>query len=312
LERAVSTTATVVVSILGFIAFFYVNLYAGSYRMRRAASAFLSALAQRRHTDAHALLTSAFQESVPDEDFERFLAERGIAAIKMFTRSHGDFSIGVDTGTVKPLLIREDGVHFPIELAMRREGMAWRVAAIDALVRLAPGSWQKAANDAHVHCMKVRVSPSYWSMFRAQLRMLFYSPLGWILSTAFPLGGGYMMYRWNTAGGAPSIPDLLIAGSAVLGAPLYAAFIVFLMQRNETAHRPFTFAFDSEGIKVVSEVQTVSKSWREVVRVTESAGFMFIFVSRGVAHVVPLRALQDAGYLNEVRGLVQQKVASRT
>jgi hypothetical protein len=72
----VSTTATVVVSILGFIAFFYINLYAGSYRMRRAATAFLNALVQARHSDAHALLTSKSQRLVPKEEFERFLSER--------------------------------------------------------------------------------------------------------------------------------------------------------------------------------------------------------------------------------------------
>lgn len=201
-----STAATVVVSILGFIAFFYVNLYAGSYRMRRAASAFINALAQGRHSDAHALLAADFQEAVPKEHFEYFLADRGISSIKRFTRSHGDFSIGVDRGTVKPLLIREDGIYFPIELTMRREKMAWRVASIDAQVRLAPAPPLKAANDPHLDCVKVRVSPSYWSMVRAQLRMVFYSPLGWILSIVFPLGGAYMMHRWSTLGGVPSIP----------------------------------------------------------------------------------------------------------
>ena len=95
-----STTATVVVSILGFIAFFYVNLYAGSYRMRRSATAFLNALVQGRHADAQALLTSKFQGAVPKQGFERFLAERGITSITRFTRSHGDFSIGVDRGSV--------------------------------------------------------------------------------------------------------------------------------------------------------------------------------------------------------------------
>lgn len=303
-----STAATVVVSILGFIAFFYVNLYAGSYRMRRAASAFLNALAQCRHSDAHALLATAFQESVPKEHFEYFLAERGISSIKRFTRSHGDFSIGVDRGTVKPLLIREDGVYFPVELTMRRERMAWRVAAIDVQVRLAPAPSLKAANDPHLDCVKVRVSPSYWSMVRAQSRMLFYSPLGWILSTIFPLVGGYMIYRWSTLGGVPSIPDLLIAASAVLSAPLYTAVIVLLIRRHEAARGPFTYTFDSTGVHVASEVETVSKSWREIARVTESAGFMFIFVAPRVAHVIPLRALQDAGYLNEVRELVKQKV----
>lgn len=167
-----STTAPVVVSVLGFIAFFYVNLYAGSYRMRRAATAFLNALVQARHSDAHALLTSKSQRLVPKEEFERFLAERGISSITRFTRSHGDFSIGLDSGTVKPLLIREDGMHLPIELVMRREQMAWRVDFIDVQVRLAPVPMMDAANVPDVNRMEICVSPSYWSAFLAQFRMM--------------------------------------------------------------------------------------------------------------------------------------------
>lgn len=306
-----STAATVVVSILGFIAFFYVNLYAGSYRMRRAAASFLNALTENRHSDAYALMASAFQELVPEEDFEGFLSERGITPIKRFARSHGDFSIGVDNGTVKPLLIREDGVHFPIELLMRRERMVWRVAAIDAQLRLAPGPSLKAANDSNLNCMKVRVSPSYVSMFRMQLRMLFFSPLGWVLATAFPLGGGYMLYRWSTLGGVPSIADFLLVSCAVLAAPLYAALIVFFVRRNDAARMPFTFTFDSEGVHVMAEGGNTSQSWRDIARVTESAGFMFIFVAPGRAQVIPLRTLRDAGCLDAVRELVKEKIGAR-
>lgn len=306
-----STAATVVVSILGFIVFFYVNLYAGSYRMRRAATSFLNALAQKRHSDAYVLLASAFQELVPEEDFEPFLAERGITSIKRFTRSHGDFSIGVDNGTVKPLLIREDGVHFPIELLMRRERMVWRVAAIDAQLRLAPGPSLRAANDPHLNCVKVRVSPSYSSMFRMQLRMLFFSRVGWVLATVFPLGAGYMLYRWSSLGEVPSIPDLLLVICAVLAAPLYAALIVFFVRRNESARMPFTYTFDSEGVHVMAEGGNTSQSWREIARVTESAGFMFIFVAPGRAQVVPLKTLRDAGCLDAVRELVKEKVGAR-
>lgn len=303
-----STTATVVVSILGFIAFFYVNLYAGSYRMRRAASAFLSALVQGRHMDAHALLTSRFQEAVPKESFEGFLAERGIMSIARFARSLGDFSIGVDRGSMKPMLVREDGMHFPIELAMRRERMSWRVDAIDVQVRLAPAPILKAANDPDLSRIEVRVLPSYWSAFRAQLRMLFYSPLGWTLSTVFPLGGCYMIYRWSALGGPPSIPDLLIASAAILPAPLYVALIVFLIQRNEIARGPFTYAFDSEGFHLTTGGGAVSKPWTEIARVTESAGFLFVFVEPRVAHGIPLKTLRDAGCLNAVRELVARQV----
>lgn len=299
-----STPATVVVSILGFIALFYINLYAGSYRMRRAASAFLGALVQEHYADAHALLTSKFQEMVPREDFEGFLAARGVRSIARFVRSLGDFSIGTDRGTVKPLLLRNDGVNFPVELAMRREGMAWRVASIDVQIRLASAPPVRAANDPDLSRIQVRVSPSYWSAFRANLRMLFYSPVGCVLSVAFPLGGGYMMYRWHALGGVPSIPDLVIAIAALLFAPLYVALMVFLTRRNEIARGPFTYAFDSEGFHVTTGAGSFSKPWPEIPRVTESAGFMFVFVAPRVAHGIPLETLRDAGCLSAIRALV--------
>jgi hypothetical protein len=306
----VSTTATVVVSILGFIAFFYVNLYAGSYRMRRAASAFLSALVHGRYIDAHALLTSRFQGTVSKESFERFLAERGITAIARFVRSLGDFSIGVDRGSVKPILVREDGMHFPIELAMRRERMSWRVDSIDVQVRLAPAPTLKAANDPDLRRIEVRVLPSYWSAFRAQLRMLFYSSSGWILSALFPLGGCYMIYRWSTLGGPPSIPDMLIAIAALFSAPLYVTLVTFLVWRNESAREPFTYAFDSEGFHLTTGGGAFSKPWAEIARVTESAGFLFVFVEPRVAHGIPLRTLRDTGCLNAIRQLVARQVST--
>lgn len=305
-----STIATVVVSILGFIAFFYVNLYAGSYRMRRAASAFMSALVQSRHVDAYALLSSSFRRAVAKESFEHFLVERGITSIARFARSRGDFSIGVDRGSVKPVLVRKDNLHFPIELTMRREQMSWKVDSIDVQVRLAPAPALKAANAPDLNRIEMRVSPSYWSAFRAQLRMLFYSPLGWTLSLVFPLSGGYMIYRWGSLGGAPSIPDLLLATAALLSAPLYVGLLVFLVRRNAIARGPFTYAFDSEGFHFTSDGGAVSKLWTEIVRVKESAGFMFVFVQPGVAHWIPLKKLREAGCLDAVRGLVARKVGN--
>jgi hypothetical protein len=302
----VSTTATVVISILGFIAFFYVILYAGSYRMRRAATAFLMALVHGRHGDAHTLLTSNFQEAMPQEGFEKFLAELGITSIVRFTRSLGDFSIGTDSGSVTARLIREDGTHFVIELVVRREQMSWRIDSMNIQVRLDPAPALKAANAPDLNRMEVRVALSYWNAFRAQFRMMFYSPLGWTLSSVFPLAGCYMLYRWNALGDPPSVPDVLIALGALFFAPLYVALGVFLVRRNEIARGPFTYAFDSEGFHLEG-VGGFSKSWAEMARVTESAGFLFVFVEPRAACSIPLRALEDAGCLSAVRDLVARQ-----
>jgi uncharacterized membrane protein YcfT len=133
-----NTAETVVVSILGFIAFFYVNLYAGSYRMRKAATSFLEALKQRRYSDAYALLSSEFKRSVPVDSFERFLNERGVFSIKEIKRHLGDFAIGTNQGTMEPWIIREDNIYFKLKLHMFREKMKWTVRAIDAQLRLMP------------------------------------------------------------------------------------------------------------------------------------------------------------------------------
>ena len=132
------TAGTVVLSIAGFIAFFYVNLYAGSFRMRRAATAFMARLQQRRFSEAYALMSSAFRVAVPEDQFELFLAQRGVYKIKEFKRYLGDFSIGSNRGTMAPWLIREDGVYFKVKLNMFRERMKWTVSALDAELRLVP------------------------------------------------------------------------------------------------------------------------------------------------------------------------------
>ena len=185
--------------------------------------------------------------------------------------------------------------------------MSWRIDFINVQVRLAPAPILEAANDPDLNRMEVRVSQSYWSAFRAQFRMMFYSPLGWTLTSVFPMGGCYMIYRWSALGGPPSIPDLLIAIAALLIAPLYVALIVFLVRRNESARGPFTYAFDSEGFHLTSGGR-FSKPWTEIERVTESAGFLFVFVGPRVAHGIPLRTLRDAGCLNAVRELVARQV----
>jgi hypothetical protein len=133
-----NTAETVVASIAGLIAFFYLNLYAGSYRMRKAATAFLAALKEGRHVDAHTLLSSQFKEMISVEAFEPFLSERGVFAIKQVKRYLGDFSIGTNQGTVEPWIIREDNIYFKMKLHMFREKMKWTVRAIDVQLRMMP------------------------------------------------------------------------------------------------------------------------------------------------------------------------------
>lgn len=129
-----STPETVVASIIGFIAAFFLLLYAGSYRMRKAAKAFQSALLARKYSDAYQLLGSDLKGSIQEHEFETFLAERGIFRIKEFRGS--DFWIGKKQGGYKPYLIREDGIYFQLELLMRREQWTWKVAVIDVKLRL--------------------------------------------------------------------------------------------------------------------------------------------------------------------------------
>ncbi len=244
--------------------------------MRRAATLFLTALQEGRQADAYELLTSRFQEIVPKESFEPFLAQCGITPVAKVLRFTGDFSIGVDRGTVKPFLVREDGVAIPLELHMRREQMSWKVDLLDVKVRLEPSIPLVAANDPDLQRIEVRVSPSYWDAVRAQSRMLFSSRFGWVLLTAFPAYGFYLAFRWASTGGPPSLPDMIIASASVFAFPLYAMLLVVFIRQQGGARGPFIYAFDSEGFHVKSDMGATSKSWAEIPRVTESAGFLFI------------------------------------
>jgi hypothetical protein len=81
---------------------------------------------------------SQFRNAVTVAEFEHFLAVREIFDITRVKRYMGDYSIGTSHGTVSPYLIRGDGVFFKVNLQMLKEDKIWRVAAIDAELRLTP------------------------------------------------------------------------------------------------------------------------------------------------------------------------------
>jgi len=152
-------------------------------------------------------------------------------------------------------------------------------------------------------CAEVTFTLSYWSALRGNLRMLFYGPFGWVMSL---LGVCYAIYHWSVLSAAPSNYDLLVMAAAVFSAPLYIGLIQFLTWRHQRG--PITYVFNAEGYDITTLSGRTSRSWRDIVRVTESAGFMFIFVEPTLANVVPLRVLQQAGHLAEVRKLVAERL----
>lgn len=126
------------ITIFFICAGFYVLLRASSYRMRAAATKFITAIIDRRFVEAYEIMHPDFQSKIPKEHFEIFLAERGVFNIKEIKRHLGDYSIGTQTGHVTPIFFREDNIYFPVDFVFVYTEKAWRIYALDVRYRLNP------------------------------------------------------------------------------------------------------------------------------------------------------------------------------
>lgn len=96
-----------------------------------AADPFLDALARRDFVAAAAQRSRAFQEAVPQEDFERFLSETGVGRYASGRWSGWQIEDGV--GTVDGSIKTATGESLPLRLRFLKEDGQWRIDAIQPL-----------------------------------------------------------------------------------------------------------------------------------------------------------------------------------
>jgi hypothetical protein len=96
-----------------------------------AAAPFLDALARRDYVAAAAQRTQRFKDSVPQEAFERFLAQ---SKVGLFANgSWSSWTIDNGVGTVDGEISTATGERLPLRLSMIKEGGDWRIDAIQPL-----------------------------------------------------------------------------------------------------------------------------------------------------------------------------------
>lgn len=96
-----------------------------------AADPLLDALARRDFVAAAAQRSRAFQEAVPQEDFERFLSESGVGRYASGRWSGWQIEDGV--GTVEGSITTATGESLPLRLRFLKEDGQWRIDAIQPL-----------------------------------------------------------------------------------------------------------------------------------------------------------------------------------
>lgn len=126
----------VLASIVGFIVLFFVGISLASRKMSRAAMAFLRALQEERYRHAHDMLDTNTMKGLTLPEFTGLLKEEGIYDIVQVKRYPGDFAIGVNAGSLTPLLAREDGEVIQVTLHLRKTDGRWNISAIETSDRL--------------------------------------------------------------------------------------------------------------------------------------------------------------------------------
>ena len=88
---------------------------------------------------------------------------------------------------------------------------------------------------------------------------------------------------------------LLILGACLLVTPLFTVLAVVVTYFSAPhAREPFKYSFDDDGIHVQSRRYAFTHKWEAILRVKRAGGFILFFFGPGVAHCLPVAAVQDA------------------
>lgn len=97
----------------------------------------------------------------------------------------------------------------------------------------------------------------------------------------------------------------LLSGTVVAMAVCFGVVLkVHQAQRlDREKHAPHTYRFDESGAHVTSSTAKATLSWRTFSRVRVRHGILFLYVGKGSAHCVPLRAFGNSRAVDTVMRL---------
>lgn len=156
-------------------------------------------------------------------------------------------------------------------------------------------------NGATRDLISVTTNPTFWEVYVASLVLLRYRWQYIIIHSIFPLAGLFVLLTPFIAGDRLSVVEVLVALFAFLFTPLVTAFAVWSARRgNKLAHGPFTYSFDTEGMHTSGPAARQTILWTGILWIRRSRRFLFIFIAPGRAHVIPLSAIGDPQFFDDL------------
>lgn len=150
------------------------------------------------------------------------------------------------------------------------------------------------------------VRVSYWTAYRAELRLVAFSPIHLIASAVFPATAFYVIYLSHYALSASNI-FFVIFGLGFM--PIILALNLFHRRRKNTLARgPVTYEFTEDELRTSTESFNSSVKWDAILRVVETKTFLFFFIAPARAFFLPLEALKTNDDLRLLRELVKRRV----
>lgn len=135
---------------------------------------------------------------------------------------------------------------------------------------------------------------TYWERVRASAVLMFERKSGYVFAFFWPLvaigTAAFVLSRGRPLDGQVWFVIVLcfafVPGVLMLG----AAATHYL---HKQSREPFTYEFDSDGIRAVGATYEYAHKWPAIFQVKRRAGFLMFFFSPGCAHCIPLRSIPD-------------------
>ena len=153
---------------------------------------------------------------------------------------------------------------------------------------------------------EVRFRYSFWDRIRSGLVMSFQTPWGALAFLAFPLAAlALLLLYWYE--GLP-IDALFVASiAAAMSFPLLLQAFFAIAVHFFGAHkgRTYQYHFGDFGLRAYSDTEEWTQSWKAITQAKCQGGFLLLFFSRGRAHCLPARQLQQQGALEPILSLAR-------
>jgi hypothetical protein len=98
---------------------------------------------------------------------------------------------------------------------------------------------------------------------------------------------------------------LLGFGVFFVGLPLLSAWKV---QSNPRVQAGVRYRITDTAVEIDTAVAHSSLTWPAFVQAVETPRFFLLFVTKGIAHILPKRCLSDEGEISAIRQLIRQNV----